>query len=114
MTPPLPDLVLYGRPGCHLCDDARVALAAILSERTARHLPVPLVVERDIDADERLHERYAFTIPVVALGEQELELATSPARLRRFIADALDDADLAGDDEANPPHVPAGDTRAHA
>ena len=29
-------------------------------------------------------------IPVVALGDQELELATSPARLRRLLADALD------------------------
>jgi Glutaredoxin-like domain (DUF836) len=90
VTPPLPVLVLYGRPGCHLCDEARATLAALLADRVARGLPVPTVEERDIDGDEDLQRRYAFTIPVVALAGREVELATSPARLRRLIADALD------------------------
>jgi hypothetical protein len=49
-------------------------------------------VERDIDTDEALHRRYAFTIPVVAFGGRELELATSPAKLRRLLEDVLDGA----------------------
>ena len=90
MTHPLPSLVLYGRPGCHLCDDAHAVLDALLAERHARGLPAPILVERSIDDDEDLHRRYAFTIPVVAFGGHELELATSAAKLRRFLAEALD------------------------
>jgi hypothetical protein len=92
VTPPLPDLFLYHRAGCHLCDDARATLSLLLADREARGLPVPAIVDRDIDTDEDWHRRYAFTIPVVALGDQELELATSPAALRRFLENALDRA----------------------
>jgi hypothetical protein len=92
VTAPLPDLVLYGRDGCHLCEEARAALDRLLAERSARGLPVPALVERDIDTDEAWHRRYAFTIPVVRLGDRELELATSPAKLRRLLEDVLDGA----------------------
>jgi hypothetical protein len=90
VTAPLPDLVLYGRTGCHLCEDARVTLDLLLAERAARGLAVPLLVEHDIETDDELHRRYALTIPVVALGGRELELATSPAKLRRLLEDVLD------------------------
>ena len=90
MSDPLPTLVLYRRPGCHLCEDARAALDLLLADRGARGLPVPAVLERDIEADEELHRRYAFTIPVVALGGIELELATSPARIRQLLEAVLD------------------------
>ena len=96
MTAPLPELVLYGRPGCHLCEDARVTLEAILVDRRSRGLRAPALVERSIDGDDDLQRRYAFTIPVVTLGGRELELATSPAKLRRLLEDALDGA-RAGD-----------------
>lgn len=90
MTDALPDVVLYARAGCHLCDDTRAILKALLADRAARGLPTPRLVERDIDTDPTLHARYAFVIPVVALGGEEVELATSPAGLRRLLADALD------------------------
>jgi hypothetical protein len=90
VTAPLPDLVLYGRPGCHLCEDARVVLDALLADRAARGLPAPAVSERSIEDDEALHRRFVFTIPVVAFGDRELELATTPAKLRRFLAETLD------------------------
>ena len=96
MTGPLPELVLYGRPGCHLCEDARATLEAILVNRLSRGLPAPALVERSIDGDDVLERRYAFTIPVVAFGGRELELATSPAKLRRLLEDTLDRA-RAGD-----------------
>mgnify|MGYP006378368619 CR=1 FL=1 len=92
MSAPLPDLVLYHRLGCHLCDDARATLGALLADRESRGLPVPAIVEHDIDTDQEWHRRYAFTIPVVVLGDRELELATSPAALRRLIEDVLDGA----------------------
>lgn len=90
MTDPLPSLVLYGRPGCHLCEDARAVLDALLADRRTRRLPVPTITERSIDDDEDLQRRYAFTIPVVTIDGRELELATSAAKLRRFLAEALD------------------------
>jgi hypothetical protein len=92
VTPPLPDLILYARPGCGLCDETRAALATLLADRAARGLAVPRLQERDIDSDEGWQRQFAFTIPVVELGERRLELATSPARLRRLLADGLDGA----------------------
>ena len=53
-------------------------------------------MERDIEGDDDLERRYAFTIPVVTFGDREVELATSPAKLRRLLEDVLDGA-RAGD-----------------
>jgi glutaredoxin len=55
-------LVLYGRPGCHLCDDARAAL-----ERIGHPFD-----EVDIEADDELLARYLERIPVIALDGIEL------------------------------------------
>ena len=90
VTTPLPDLILYGKPGCHLCDNAHETLVLMLARRVAEGLPSPSLLERNIEDDDALHRRYALTIPVVALGERELELATSPAKLKSFLAEALD------------------------
>ncbi|HMJ32909.1 MAG TPA: glutaredoxin family protein [Baekduia sp.] len=59
-------LTLYGRPGCHLCDDARAQLLALRAELCFE------LVERDIEADDELHRRYLERIPVVALDGEEL------------------------------------------
>jgi glutaredoxin len=55
-------LVLYSRPGCHLCDDARAVLQRIGEPFD----------EVDIESDDDLHKRYLERIPVVALDGQEL------------------------------------------
>ena len=87
---PLPDLVLYGRDGGHLCDEARSILEALLAERRATGLPFPTLVERDITTDHDWERQFFTTIPVVELGDRRLELATSVSRLRRLLADVLD------------------------
>ena len=87
---PLPDLVLYGRPGCHLCDDARRLLSALFDERVAAGRPVPALVERDIDSDPAWQRAYFASIPVVELGDRRIKLATSVAKLRRLLTDVLD------------------------
>ena len=92
VTPPLPDLILYARPGCHLCDETRTTLDLLFTDRRARGLTVPTLVERDIEADPELHRRFLELIPVIELGDARLELATSPARIRRLLADVLDAA----------------------
>jgi len=55
-------LVLYSRPGCHLCDDARAVLDAV-GEPYA---------EIDIETDDALHAAYLERIPVVVLEGVEL------------------------------------------
>ena len=87
---PLPDLILYSRLGCHLCDEARAILEALLDERNRAGRPSPNLVERDIEADPALEHAYFTSIPVVELGERRLELATSVAKLRRLLDDVLD------------------------
>ena len=90
MTAPLPDLVLYGRAGCGLCDETRGILAALLDERARAGLAAPTLTERDITTDPAWERAFFATIPVVELGDRRLELATSAARLRRLMADVLD------------------------
>ena len=57
--PQLPEVVLYGRPDCHLCDEAR---AAIL-EFDAVDLR-----EVDIESDDGLFKAMLERIPVVEIG----------------------------------------------
>ena len=87
---PLPDLVLYGRQGCHLCDETHETLTALLEERRRTGRPAPSLQVRDIDADPAWKSAFSATIPVVELGDRRLELVTSAARLRRLLADVLD------------------------
>jgi glutaredoxin len=59
-------VTLYGRDGCHLCDDAR----AVLQRLRARFAFA--LEEVDITADDALHRRYLERIPVIALDGEEL------------------------------------------
>jgi len=62
-------VVVYGRPGCHLCEQA---LAVI--ERVAARVPFVLE-QRDIEADDELFKRYLERIPVVEIdGAEAFEL----------------------------------------
>jgi hypothetical protein len=92
VTAPLPALILYSRPGCHLCDDARAILGSLLSRRAETGQPAPVLVTRNIEDDEDWHRRYLTTIPVLSVGDRELELATTTARIGAFLADVLDGA----------------------
>jgi glutaredoxin len=77
----VPEVVLYGRPGCHLCEDARELL-----ERVRAELPFTLV-ERDIERDDALLRAYLERIPVIALdGEELFDLFVDEAELRRRLA----------------------------
>ena len=55
-------LLLYGRAGCHLCDEARAVLQRIGHP----------FEEVDIEADDELLARYLVRIPVIALDGAEL------------------------------------------
>ena len=85
---PIPDLILYSRPGCGLCDETRTILEGLLAQRATDGLPALRLVERDIEGDRDLERAFSSVIPVVELGDRRLELATSAAKLRRLLADA--------------------------
>jgi len=73
-----PELTLYSRPGCHLCDGARVVL-----ERVRADSPFSLR-EIDITTDDALHRRYLERIPVVCLdGDELFEFFVDEHALRR-------------------------------
>jgi glutaredoxin len=59
-------VTLYGRPGCHLCDEAREAL-----QRVRARTPFTLE-EVDIETDDELHKRYLERIPVITLDGEHL------------------------------------------
>jgi hypothetical protein len=87
---PFPDLILYGRPGCGLCDEAREVLTALLDARLRSGLKAPALVERNIDTNPVWEREFFTTIPVVELAGHRLELATSAARVQRLLNDVLD------------------------
>ena len=67
-------VVLYGRDGCCLCDDAREILLRVRSRREF------VLKERDIDSDEALLRAYLERIPVIAIdGVEEFELLVDEA-----------------------------------
>jgi glutaredoxin len=69
-------LVLYSRPGCHLCDDARAVLLAVGEP----------FEEIDIDGDDALLLTYLERIPVVTLDGVELfEFFVAEAALREHL-----------------------------
>jgi glutaredoxin len=59
------EVVVYGRPDCHLCEEA---LAVI--EHARSKTPFTLV-EVDIESDDELFKRYLERIPVVTIGGVE-------------------------------------------
>ncbi len=71
-------VVLYGRDGCCLCDDAREILLRVRARR-------PFVLEdRDIDTDENLLRAYLERIPVVTIdGVEQFELFVDESELER-------------------------------
>jgi Glutaredoxin-like domain (DUF836) len=101
---PLPDLVLYARAGCSLCEEAREAIELTLADRREHGLLVPELVELDIEADPELHRRYLERIPVVELGNQRVELVVTVGKMRRLLRETLDAQESLG---AADPHVAA-------
>ena len=76
-----PTVVLYGRPGCHLCEDARSVLVAA-QQRLGFTLR-----ELDIEQDDELLAAYLERIPVVTIdGDEVFEFFVDAARLEQALA----------------------------
>jgi glutaredoxin len=72
-------ITLYGRPDCHLCDEARAVLQSIGES----------FEEVDIESDDALFKRYLERIPVVTLdGREVAELYVEERHLRNLLCNA--------------------------
>ena len=81
--PSRPRVVLFARPECHLCDEARAGLERLRGDGLDFELE-----EVDIESDDELHVRFLERIPVVELdgeiiSELHLDADALTARLRR-------------------------------
>jgi hypothetical protein len=73
-------VVLYGRDGCCLCDDARAVLGRVRARCEF------VLEECDIDSDDALLRAYLERIPVVTIdGVEEFELFVDEGELERRV-----------------------------
>jgi glutaredoxin len=73
---------MLGKPGCHLCDDARAIVTDVLTE-----FPDVTFDERSILDDPALLDEYAEEIPVVLIdGRVHTIWRVDPARLRAALS----------------------------
>lgn len=78
-----PRVTLYGKPGCHLCDDARAVVTAVCAELGVGW------TEIDITTDPALLHTYGEQIPVTLVdGRQHDFWRVDPARLRKALIGA--------------------------
>jgi glutaredoxin len=59
------EVTLYTRPGCHLCEEAKKAIANLMREFGAA------LREVNIENDAVLEERYGWDIPVIFIGARK-------------------------------------------
>ena len=77
-------LTLIGKPGCHLCDDARDLVGSVVA-KLADDASAPTITfeERSILDDAELHDRYLEDIPVLLInGQVHNYWRIDPVRLR--------------------------------
>jgi glutaredoxin len=86
------EVVVYSRPGCHLCEEALAAIVDLHAEGYRFELR-----EVDIESDELLLRRMLERIPVVELdGTLVSELVLDQAGLRARLDTVRTDDDRAG------------------
>lgn len=61
-----PHVIVYSRPGCHLCDEAKHAI------QTAGLEDHFTLEEINIESDRELLRKYQYDIPVVTMGGEEI------------------------------------------
>jgi glutaredoxin len=62
---PAREVTLYTRPGCHLCEEAKMAIAPLLREFAAE------LREVNVAEDAILRERYGSDVPVIFIGARK-------------------------------------------
>ena len=87
------ELIIYSRPGCHLCDDMKAVVT-----RVAGASALSLAIrEIDISTDRELEARYGFEIPVLLVdGKKVAKYRVTEADLLRIVMDRAGRAGGAG------------------
>ncbi|WP_449280954.1 glutaredoxin family protein [Leucobacter sp.] len=81
-------LTLIGKPGCHLCDEAREAIARVRADLAERGIETELE-ELDILEDPQLARRHSEDIPVVRInGRRHAIWRVDPERLTAAVEKA--------------------------
>jgi glutaredoxin-like protein DUF836 len=76
-------LMLYSRPGCHLCEEMRAVVAPIAREAGV------VLDEMVVDDDPVAAAQYDLEIPVLCIdGVKAFSIRVSPAALRARLAEA--------------------------
>ncbi len=77
------DVTVFSRPGCHLCEEAKAAIAPLV-----RKFGVVLR-EVNIDEDAGLQDRYGLDIPVIFIGKRKVaKHRVDLAQFRRQLEEA--------------------------
>ena len=83
---PKPHVIIYSRPGCHLCDEAKAVI-----ETVQRQLEFTLD-EVNIEGDVELLARYQYDIPVISInGVDTFMHRVEPEELRRSLVAVHED-----------------------
>ena len=74
------EVVLYGKAGCHLCEEARAEIDAVRARREFE------LREVDVSLDPVLYARYGERIPVVSVaGREVFEYHVDAPELERLL-----------------------------
>jgi glutaredoxin len=77
-------VIVYSRPGCHLCDEAK---AAIQNSNCADRYTLE---EVNIESDNELLKKYKYDIPVVTIdGEEAFKHRVDPAEFKKRVMRGL-------------------------
>lgn len=64
--PAIPDVVIYTRPDCPICDKAKDLLNELQKEFSFN------LMEKDVDSEEKSRKYYADRIPVILVNNREV------------------------------------------
>lgn len=74
-------VVLFSRPGCHLCDEARAVIQGVRASVAFSFEEV------DIERDDALVRDYGYRVPVIAIdGQDRFEVSVDERTLRAAVA----------------------------
>lgn len=76
-------MTLYGRAGCHLCEDMAAGFHALFAE-------TGIALRRvDVDADPALAARFGMSVPLLFAGEREIcRYHLDPTAVRAWLTEA--------------------------
>ncbi|SEO32341.1 Glutaredoxin-like domain [Halorientalis persicus] len=76
----MPEVTVYSRENCHLCDEAKATIEAVAEEVSAE----VEIEEIDVDDDPDLREEYGERVPYVLVdGTPTFKFRVDEAELRR-------------------------------